>query len=89
MDDEIRNRRIPGSKELVTNKQFSQWWSCLRKITYSTRRRAKRAVRHLNQKFHANKKVYRCRFCDYFHIGQLKNGRPAENIGEETNRAKA
>lgn len=46
---------------------------CKGKIPYQTWEEAKRGARTMHKQMHRQFDVYRCRFCDTFHIGGRRN----------------
>lgn len=58
-------------EDYARREEYARWHVCLRKVTYLSRKAARKAKRLLNRQFRSRKRVYRCRFCSLFHLGEL------------------
>jgi hypothetical protein len=78
---------IPSSiSEAIARKlQFADVHSyqtgCDGKVPYDTWKAAKRAARAMHKQFHKAFDIYRCRFCEQFHIGGRRRSMRLREVG--------
>ncbi len=66
---------------MVRNKNFrksaERYWQCERKVTFHTKGRAKKAIKAMRGRLWPLN-VYRCPWCDYYHVGRIKDWKKQE-----------
>jgi hypothetical protein len=56
------------------NAEYRRWWACSRKVRYETRRIAKDKARERAAESGTRLYVYRCRYCNGWHLTKQPQG---------------
>lgn len=67
------------SKLLFKRQMYSFESQCKGKIKYSSKAQAKQVKKNWKDRASKNMRIYLCPWCEHFHLGGRKEGRPPSN----------